>query len=143
MKCTAVITAILLLGSANAMAQNASDTDVLLGAAAGAALGSTIGQGDGKKIATVIGGLLGAEMARDAAENRDYRNESSRSTKYRTNPYFKKQRIIRYCERNIPIEYVDYPDAARAWVEGCVKRQNMLMLEIQNQAYEDGLYGRH
>jgi hypothetical protein len=144
MKCQTLLvtTAILLLGSASVSAQNASDTDVLLGAAAGAAIGSTIGQGDGKKIATVIGGLIGANMARDAAEAREYGYAPARDVKYRTNPYFEKQRIVRTCERQVPREYIGYPEAARAWVEGCVQRQHMLMLEIQNQAYQDGLNGR-
>ena len=143
MKCQTLLvtTAILLLGSASVSAQNASDTDVLLGAAAGAAIGSTIGHGDGKKIATVIGGLIGANMARDAAEQREYGYAPARDVKYRTNPYFEKQRIVRACERQIPREYLGYPEAARAWVEGCVQRQHMLMLEIQNQAYQDGLNG--
>lgn len=144
MKCQTLLvtTAILLLGSVSVSAQNASDTDVLLGAAAGAAIGSTIGQGDGKKIATVIGGLIGANMARDAAEQREYGYAPARDVKYRTNPYFEKQRIVRTCERQVPREYIGYPEAARAWVEGCVQRQHMLMLEIQNQAYQDGLNGR-
>ena len=140
MKCSHAIIAILLTGFTT-VAQ-ANETDTLLGAAAGAAIGSTIGQGDGKKIATMIGGLIGANMARDAAEQREYGYAPARDVKYRTNPYFEKQRIVRGCERQVPREYIGYPEAARAWVEGCVQRQHMLMLEIQNQAYQDGLNGR-
>ena len=143
MKCQTLLvtTAVLLLGSASVSAQNASDTDVLLGAAAGAAIGSTIGQGDGKKIATVIGGLLGAGVARDMAEQREYVYTPPRDVKYRTNPYFSKQRIIRECERQIPRGYIGYPEAARAWIEGCIERKKMLQQQLQQQAYEDGLYG--
>ena len=137
MKCLHAITAILLIGSSQVYAQNATDTDVLLGATAGGVIGSTIGQGDGKKIATVIGALIGANMARDAAEARG----GYPSAYNRTDPYFVKNRIRRHCERNVPREYAGYPEAARAWVEGCVQRQQMLQQELYNQAYEDGLNG--
>ena len=142
MKCLTVITAILLLGSTSVFAQSATDTDQLVGAAAGAALGSTIGRGDGKTIATVIGGLLGMKVAKDMAEQREYGYAPPRDIKYRTNPYFEKQRIIRECERQIPIEYIGYPEAARAWTEGCVQRKRMFLQQMYDQAYQDGLNGR-
>lgn len=135
MKCLTAITAILLLGSNQVYAQNASDTDVLLGAGAGAAIGSTIGQGDGKKIATVLGALIGAQMARDSVASNHYRYSrpiDSRAIE---------RNIYRQCSNNVPRSYWGYPDAQRAWTEGCVERKRMLMLEVQQQAYEDGLNG--
>lgn len=140
MKCLIAITAILLIGSSQVYAQNATDTDVLLGAGAGAAIGSTIGQGDGKKIATVLGALIGANMARNAA---DARAQDYPSAYNRTDPYFVKNRIRRHCERNVPREYAGYNEAARAWVEGCMQKQQMLQQELYNQAYEDGLNSRN
>lgn len=134
-----IITTILLLGSSTVMAQ-ATDTDVLLGAAAGAAVGSTIGQGDGKTIATVIGGLIGANMAKDAVA-REQGYAPVRGSGWKRDRYFKDQRIRRECERSVPKEYIGYPDASKAWVQGCIERKHMLMLELQNQAYEDGLNG--
>ena len=142
MKCLTVITAILLLGSVSVSAQNASDTEELVGAAAGAAIGSTIGHGDGRTIATVIGGLLGMKIAKDMSEQREYGFTPPRDAKYHTNPYFEKQRIIRECERQVPREYIGYPEAARAWVEGCVQRQRMFLQQMYDQAYQDGLNGR-
>lgn len=135
MKCLTAITAILLLGSNQVYAQNATNTDVLLGAGAGAAIGSTIGQGDGKKIATVVGALIGAQMARDAAETREYGYVQPHNFRYDRD-------IRRQCERMAP-PYRGYPEARNAWIQGCVQRQNALLIEMQDQAYRDGLDGRN
>jgi uncharacterized protein YcfJ len=123
MKCTSVILAALLIGSSTASAQN-SDIDVLLGAAAGAAIGSTIGQGDGRKVATVVGGLIGAEMARD-------RNE------YR----YAGRRFESYCKDNIPSQYRNNVGVARSWVAGCVQRLEQRQIELEQQAFEEALNG--
>lgn len=136
MKSIPVIAAILLLGSANAFGQS-TDTDTLLGAVAGAALGSTIGQGDGKTIATVIGGLLGAQMVKDSAAQEEYGYASGVRENFRLS-----RQIRRECERNVPLDYKGYSDAAKAWVKGCIERKHTLLLEVQDQAYQDGLNDR-
>ena len=124
MKCLSlvVITATLLLGSEKTIAQNQDDISVLLGAAAGAAIGSTIGDGDGQKIATVLGGLVGAEMARD-------RNS------YR----YVGRRFESYCRDRVPAQYRNNLGVARSWVEGCVQRLEQKQAELEQQAFEEAL----
>ena len=124
MKCLSlvVITATLLLGSEKTIAQNQDDISVLLGAAAGAAIGSTIGDGDGRKIATVLGGLVGAEMARD-------RNS------YR----YVGRRFESYCRDRVPTQYRNNLGVARSWVEGCVQRLEQRQAELEQQAFEEAL----
>ena len=124
MKCISlvVITATLLLGSQSTVAQNQDDISVLLGAAAGAAIGSTIGDGDGRKIATVLGGLVGAEMARD-------RNS------YR----YVGRRFESYCRDRVPAQYRNNLGVARSWVEGCVQRLEQKQAELEQQAFEEAL----
>lgn len=124
MKNTILIAATLtfLLSSAAVSAQNNDEIDVLLGAAAGAALGSTVGQGDGRKIATVVGGLIGAEMARD-------RNE------YR----YAGKRFETYCRDNVPAKYRGNVGISKSWVAGCVTRLEQRQAELEAQAFEEAL----
>lgn len=126
MKCSSLVVTIviLLLGSKSAVAQNQADIDVLLGAAAGAAIGSTIGDGDGQKIATVLGGLIGANMARD-------RNS------YR----YVGKRFESYCKDKVPAQYRNNLGVARSWVEGCVARLEQRQAELEQQAFEEALNG--
>ena len=126
MKCLnlVVISAILLLGSQNTIAQTQDDIDVLLGAAAGAAIGSTIGDGDGRKIATVVGGLIGANMARD---RNGYR--------------YVGKRFESYCKDKVPSQYRNNLGVARSWVEGCVARLEQRQAELEQQAFEEALNG--
>lgn len=126
MKCLGlvVISAILLLGSQNTIAQTQDDIDVLLGAAAGAAIGSTIGDGDGRKIATVVGGLIGANMARD---RHGYR--------------YAGKRFESYCRDKVPTQYRNNAGVARSWVEGCVARLEQRQAELEQQAFEEALNG--
>ncbi len=126
MKCSilVVMSAALLLGSQNTVAQNQGDIDVLLGAAAGAAIGSTIGDGDGRKIATVLGGLIGAEMTRD---RNGYR--------------YVGRRFESYCKDRIPAEYRNNVGVARSWVQGCVARLEQRQAELEQQAFEEALNG--
>ena len=126
MKCHSLvaITAILLLGSQNTVAQNQDDINVLLGAAAGAAIGSTIGDGDGRKVATVLGGLIGAEMARD---RNGYR--------------YVGRRFESYCKDRVPAEYRNNVGVARSWVQGCVARLEQRQAELEQQAFEEALNG--
>ena len=133
MKRLTIIAAILLTGAASVA--RADDTDTLLGAAAGAAVGSTIGKGDGKTLAMVLGGLIGAGIAKDAAGASYGYGHPLDSRRI--------ERSFRYeCEHSIPRAYWGYADAQRAWFDGCMERKRMLMLEVQQQAYEDGLNGR-
>ena len=126
MRCSALVvtSAILLIGSGSAFAQSSEDIDVLLGAAAGAAIGSTIGDGDGQKIATVLGGLIGANMARD-------RNS------YR----YVGKRFESYCKDKVPSQYRNNLGVARSWVEGCVARLEQRQAELEQQAFEEALNG--
>lgn len=126
MKCSALVvtSAILLIGSGSAFAQNSEDIDVLLGAAAGAAIGSTIGDGDGRKIATVLGGLIGANAMRNRSGYR-YTGRTFES----------------YCRDNVPAQYRGNLGVARSWVEGCVARLEQRQAELEQQAYEEALNG--
>lgn len=140
MKCLTAITAILLLGSSQVFAQNASDTDVLLGATAGGVIGSTIGKGDGKKIATVLGALIGAEMARGAAEARaDTYQPPVRDWRSRRQFHHNSDQLELECRRHIPSIYWDNAGAASAWVRGCVRREIQIQAELEAQAYREGV----
>ena len=119
-----VTSATLLLGSQSIKAQNSEDIDVLLGAAAGAAIGSTIGDGDGRKIATVLGGLVGANMARNRS---DYR--------------YVGKRFESYCKDKVPSQYRNNLGVARSWIEGCVARLEQRQAELEQQAFEEALNG--
>jgi uncharacterized protein YcfJ len=126
MKCISLVamSAILLFGSQSTVAQTQGDIDVLLGAAAGAAIGSTIGDGDGRKIATVVGGLIGANMAKD---RHLYRHAG--------------RRFESYCRVNVPKQYQGNAGATRSWVKGCIARMEQRQAEIEQQAFEEALYG--
>jgi len=119
-----VMSVALLIGSQSTVAQTQDDIDVLLGAAAGAAIGSTIGDGDGQKIATVLGGLIGANMAR---ERRGYG--------------YVGKRFESYCKDRVPSQYRQNSGVARSWVEGCVTRLEQRQIELEQQAYEEALNG--
>lgn len=118
------VSVLLLVGSGTVSAQSSEDIDVLLGAAAGAAIGSTIGDGDGQKIATVLGGLIGAGMARD---RHGYR--------------YVGKRFESYCKDKVPNQYRNNLGVARSWVEGCVARLEQRQAELEQQAFEEALNG--
>jgi uncharacterized protein YcfJ len=118
------VSVLLLVGSGTVSAQSSEDIDVLLGAAAGAAIGSTIGDGDGQKIATVLGGLIGAGMARDRHGYRYVGN-----------------RFESYCKDKVPNQYRNNLGVARSWVEGCVARLEQRQAELEQQAFEEALNG--
>ena len=119
-----VTSAALLIGSQSTVAQTQGDIDVLLGAAAGAAIGSTIGDGDGRKIATVLGGLIGANMARD---RHGYR--------------YVGKRFESYCKDKVPSQYRNNLGVVKSWVEGCVARLEQRQAELEQQAFEEALNG--
>lgn len=115
------IVAVLLCGSSAVNAQN-NDTDKLLGAIVGGAIGSTIGDGDGKRIATALGILIGARMADGEKYGR--------------------RDFVRECRRNVPAKYRNNDGARQAWIEGCVANLEGLQAELEEQAYRDGAAGR-
>jgi len=116
-KVLAVMCVSLLFGS-NAIAQS-NDTDKLIGAVVGGAIGSTIGDGDGQKIATALGALIGARMADGQRyERRDF---------------------VRECRRNVPLQYRGNDGARKAWTEGCVHNLEQLQSKLEQEAYEKGV----
>lgn len=122
MKCLVVITASLLVGLVSTSAHGQEDTDVLLGAIAGGVIGSTIGDGDGQKIATALGALIGADMARNNSNN-----------------YYRSERSFRsWCRKNVPAAYVRNAGAANAWINGCVDRLSQEQANLEQQAYAEG-----
>jgi len=129
MKCVSLVamSAVLLLGSQNTVAQTQDDIDVLLGAAAGAAIGSTIGDGDGRTIATAIGGLIGANMARDYSNYDGYGGNQIRFRKY--------------CRNTVPDKYRSNPGVMNSWISGCMTRLQQLQIEKEQQAFEEALNG--
>ena len=126
MKCVSLVamSAVLLLGSQSAVAQTEDDIDILLGAAAGAAIGSTIGDGDGKKIATVLGGLIGANVARD-----------------RHGGYYSSRRLESICKDRVPAQYRRNVGVTRSWINGCVIRLEQYQAELEQNAFEEALNG--
>jgi len=128
MRCSAlvVMSVALLLGSQSVKAQSNEDIDVLLGAAAGAAIGSTIGDGDGRKIATVVGGLWGAEWARNRQDRRYG---------------YVGRRFESICKDRVPARYQNNVGVAQSWVAGCVQRLEQRQIELEQQAYEEALNG--
>jgi uncharacterized protein YcfJ len=120
-----LLSLILVIGSGNAIAQNSEDDlDVLLGAVAGATLGSTIGDGDGKKIATVLGGLIGANVARD-----------------RHRGYYGSRRLESICKDRVPAQYRRNVGVTRSWINGCVIRLEQYQAELEQNAFEEALNG--
>lgn len=131
MKFLTVFTAMLLLGSATAMAQEDPTTEQILGAIAGGALGSTIGDGDGRKAATVIGAIIGYRMGDRVLSPRDHRD----FRRLNHNDF------QRWCRHQVPYRY-EYDNRLRnQWISGCMNRLNRQKRELEREAYEDGLYG--
>lgn len=118
MKCIAFTIAILLLGSNLANAQS-NDTDKVIGAVVGGVIGSTIGDGDGQKIATALGALIGARMADGERYNR--------------------RDFVRECRNNVPAKYRRNDGARKAWIQGCVNRLEKIQAELETEAYNEGV----
>jgi uncharacterized protein YcfJ len=95
-----------------------------LGVVAGATLGSTIGDGDGKKIATVLGGLIGANVARD-----------------RHGGYYSSRRLESICKDRVPAQYRRNVGVTRSWINGCVIRLEQYQAELEQNAFEEALNG--
>ena len=110
-----VMSAILLLGSQNIIAQNATEEEKILGAIVGGVIGSQVGSGSGRDAATVVGALIGYNWAENRVHGR--------------------KEFVRHCRRIVPAEY---KDVRNAWIEGCVDRLEQERVERERQAYLDG-----
>lgn len=110
------MSAILLLGSQNIAAQNATEEEKVLGAIVGGVIGSQVGSGSGRDAATVVGALIGYNWAENRVHGR--------------------REFVRHCRRVVPAEY---KDVRNAWIEGCVERLERERVERERQAYLDGL----
>lgn len=108
----------LLLGFPSAVNAQSNDTDKLTGAVVGGLIGNTIGDGDGRKIATALGIIIGAHMADgERYEKRDF---------------------IRECRRYVPLRYKDNEGARRAWIRGCVDNLEDIQARLEREAYNEG-----
>lgn len=105
--------------SGNAVAQN-NDTDVLVGATVGGLIGNSIGDGDGRKIATALGIIIGARMADGERYN--------------------KRDFYRECRRNVPLRYKDNEGAKNAWVRGCIDNLEDIQARLEREAYSEGAH---
>lgn len=110
-----VMSAILLVGSQNIIAQNATEEEKILGAIVGGVIGSQVGSGSGRDAATVVGALIGYNWAENRVHGR--------------------REFVRHCRRIVPAEY---KDVKNAWIEGCVNRLEQERVERERQAYLDG-----
>ena len=124
-----VIIVALLSGYANA--QQGPSTEEILGAIAGGALGSTIGDGDGRKAATVIGAIIGYRMGERVLNP----NERKEFLSYNGDDFFW------YCRRQVPHEYFQQDNLRKMWIKGCVQRLRTQQIQLEREAYEDGLHG--
>jgi pyruvoyl-dependent arginine decarboxylase (PvlArgDC) len=116
MKYLILISLLVLSSAANAQS---NETDKLIGAVVGGVIGSTIGDGDGQKIATALGALIGARMADgERYERRDF---------------------IRECRRNVPAKYRNNDGARKAWIEGCISNLERIQADLEVEAYNEGL----
>lgn len=113
-----VTSVVLLLGLSSVVNAQATDTDKLTGAVVGGLIGSTIGDGDGKKIATALGIIIGARMA--DGERYDKRD------------------FVRECRKNVPLRYKDNEGAKRAWIRGCVDNLEDIQARLEREAYSEG-----
>lgn len=111
-----VMSVILLFGSQNINAQNATEEEKILGAIVGGVIGSQVGSGSGRDAATVAGALIGYNWAENRVHGR--------------------REFVRHCRRIVPTEY---NDVKNAWIEGCVERLERERREKERQAYLDGL----
>lgn len=110
-----VMSVVLLFGSQNIAAQNATEEEKILGAIVGGVIGSQVGSGSGRDAATVVGALIGYNWAENRIHGR--------------------KEFVRHCRRIVPVEY---KDVKNAWIEGCVDRLEQELVEKERQAYLDG-----
>lgn len=115
------------------------EDEKLLGAVAGGYLGSTIGGGDGKKIATVLGAIIGYNVGPQVLGNSQGYTYGYQDRTWRQ-PRYRQADIYKICDRRNPYE----KDSRFYWSynRGCVQRLSDEMRELEQQAYEQGYEGR-
>ncbi|MBM4231524.1 MAG: glycine zipper 2TM domain-containing protein [Gammaproteobacteria bacterium] len=119
-----IVIALLALSSPTGEArEGTAPADPWLGATIGGLVGSTIGQGDGRKVATAVGAVIGYQLAADTADGLSRQH-------YR--------RLERRCRASIPAAYSVNAGAAKAWVEGCIDREIANQQGLEQAAYEHG-----
>ncbi len=126
MRARAPLIVIALLASSSrvgAAHEGTAPTDPWLGATIGGLIGSTIEQGDGRKVATAVGAVIGYQLAADTADGLSRQQ-------YR--------QLERRCRAAIPAEYRINAGAAKAWVEGCIDREVRNQQDLEREAYEHG-----
>ena len=104
------ILAMLFISSSMIFANNNTiGLDTIVGATLGVAIGNQIGKGNGKDVARVAGGLIGASIANNSRDSRTYRNDNynngyERTTTYiRNEPYYDNRY---YYDRRAPSQVV-------------------------------------
>ncbi len=92
------ILAMLFISSSMIFANNNSiGLDTIVGATIGVVIGNQIGNGNGKDVARVAGGLLGATIANNSRESRVYRNNDNYNNNYNNyNSYNSYERTTTY-----------------------------------------------
>lgn len=119
-----IVIALLALSSrVGAAHEGTTPADPWLGATIGGLIGSTIGQGDGRKVATAVGAVVGYQLAAETADGLSRQH-------YR--------RLERRCRAAIPAAYRINAGAAKAWVEGCIDREVGNQQDLEQEAYEHG-----
>ena len=94
-----ILATLILSGSLLFADNNSIGLDTVVGATLGVAIGNQIGKGNGKDVARVAGGLLGASIANNSRtpsynndnvyyDNNSYNNGYERSTTYVRNNYY-------------------------------------------------------
>ena len=116
------ILSILFISSSLVFAGNNNDIglDTIVGATIGVAIGNQIGRGNGKDVARVAGGLIGATVANSTRDSRNYNNYDNdnynRYNSYNSGNYERTTTYIRddyyyyddryYYERRVPSSQV-------------------------------------
>ncbi len=108
----------LIISSSLLFADNNSiGLDTLVGATIGVAIGNQVGKGNGRDVARVAGGLIGAGIANSTRtpsysngyyDNNSYNNNYERSTTYiRNDPYYEDRYYDRRPSSQVVIVYND------------------------------------
>lgn len=134
MKILLIVALLTLIPSAYADNEN----EKLLGAIAGGYLGSTIGGGDGRRVATVLGAVIGYNVGpRVLGAEERYQPPLLEP---RRQMHYKQSDVYRLCEWENPY----HKDSRLFWHynKGCVQRLSQQLRELEREAYERGYEGR-
>ena len=134
MKKLLLLTLVLLVPAAYAEDKD----EKLLGAIAGGYLGSTIGGGDGKKLATVLGAIIGYNVGPQVLGNSQGYTYGYHDRSWRK-PTYRQADIYKLCDRENPYN----KDSRFYWQynRGCVQRLSEEMRELEQHVYEQGYQG--